>query len=100
MMEERNCEPEQFEDRIIFISMYNDIEWDKKGNKPTCIANSESVSQYATRFPKDWLFLGPGCEEKKYGRHTCKPEGQWKPEEMMGPFQWRAGTLYFGHQVR
>ena len=77
MMEERKCEPEQFKDRITFKSMCNDIEWDKKGNKATCIANSESVSQYATRFPEGcWSFLGPGFQEERYGTHTFKPEGQ------------------------
>ena len=26
------CEPQHFEDRIIFMSMYNDITWGEKGN--------------------------------------------------------------------
>ena len=78
MMEERNYEPEQFKYRITFKSMCNDIEWDKKGNKATFTANAESVSQYATIFPEGcWSFLGPGCQQKRYGTHTFKPEGEW-----------------------
>ena len=41
---EIQCEPEQFKDRIIFMSMYNDIVWEKKGNQELCIANSRTVS--------------------------------------------------------
>ena len=31
-MTEVQCEPEQFKDRIIFMSMYNDIVWGERGN--------------------------------------------------------------------
>ena len=47
---ERNIEPENFGDRIIFISMFNDIEWTRKGNEENCISNSEKVKMYAKRF--------------------------------------------------
>ena len=40
MMAELKCEPEQFETRIIFLSMFNDIDWTKLGNKENCIANA------------------------------------------------------------
>ena len=30
LMTELQCEPEQLNDRIIFMSMYNDIVWEKK----------------------------------------------------------------------
>ena len=33
MMAELECEPEQFRGRIIFMSMYGDIEWEKKETK-------------------------------------------------------------------
>ena len=32
-LEKRNIEPENFGDRIIFMSMFNDIEWTRKGNE-------------------------------------------------------------------
>ena len=40
-LEERNIEPEHFGDRIIFISMLNDIGRTEKGNEESCISNSE-----------------------------------------------------------
>ena len=36
--------PELMEDRIIFMSMFNDIEWTKKGNTETCFAQCQSGS--------------------------------------------------------
>ena len=40
MMTESKCEPENFTGKIIFMSMYNDIDWTKRGNKENCIANA------------------------------------------------------------
>ena len=40
LMTDLQCEPEHFKGRIIFMSMYNDIEWDAKGNKEQCVRNS------------------------------------------------------------
>ena len=78
MMTEIKCEPEQFPDRIISMSMYNDIVWGEKGNKEMCVANSLNVTEYARRFaPGHWSFLGPKSEKKRYGTHTCKPNGEW-----------------------
>ena len=33
MMTKSKCEPEQFKGKIIFMPMYNDIDWTKRGNK-------------------------------------------------------------------
>ena len=62
MMTENRTQPEQFEDRIICMSMYND-----------------------KRFPKGhWSLLGPGNEEQWYGTHTHKPNCSWNGSaEMM-----------------
>ena len=60
MMNEMQCEPEQFPGRIIFMSMYNHIVWGEKGNKEMCIA-----------------FLGSGSEKKWYGTYTYKSNGEW-----------------------
>ena len=35
-MEERQCEPQHFEGKIIFMSMFNDILWGEKGNAEKC----------------------------------------------------------------
>ena len=45
------CEPEHFNDRIIFMSMKNDIAWRENGNTKTCVQNSIEVAKYARRFP-------------------------------------------------
>ena len=43
-----------------------------------CIANSVKMQEYARKFPRGrWSFLGPACEEKWYGTHTQKPDGEW-----------------------
>ena len=63
-LQERNIEPEQFGDRIIFMSVFNDIDWTTKGNGEKCISNSEKAHAHAERFSQGhWTFLGPGSEE-------------------------------------
>ena len=87
--ENLQCEPEQFNDRIIFMSMYNDIACQEKGNKERCEYISQTVANYARKFPRDrWSFLGPGSEEKWYGTYTDKPDGSWDrtAENMMANF--------------
>ena len=44
-------ESEQFQGRIIFMSMFNDIIWGNKDNETECIVNSTLVSLFAKRFP-------------------------------------------------
>ena len=44
-LQERNIEPERFTDRIIFMSMFNDIDWTRKGNEGICFSNSEKVKE-------------------------------------------------------
>ena len=36
LVRDLQCEPEHFKDRIIFMSMYNDIAWGEKGHKEQC----------------------------------------------------------------
>ena len=42
--------PETFTGRILFMSMFNDISCDRKGNKEECLANAETVKVLARRF--------------------------------------------------
>ena len=49
-LQERNIEPEQFGDRIIFMSTFNDINWTRKRNEEICLSNSQKVKMYAKRF--------------------------------------------------
>ena len=76
-MLELQCEPEHFEGRIIFMSMYNDIIWREQGRTEKCDTNSVAVANYARRFPLGrWSFLGPGSEKKCYGTYSDKPDGK------------------------
>ena len=43
-------EPETFTGRILFISMFNDISCDGKGNKKECLATAKVVSKFAKKF--------------------------------------------------
>ena len=71
-LETKNIKPEYFKDRIIFMSMFNDIVWKK--NDDNCISNAEEVKTYGMKFPPGhWTFLGPGSEEKWYGDSTSDP---------------------------
>ena len=68
MMGELQCDPADFKDRIIFMPMFNDIEWEARGNEELCGNNSRSVAEYARKFLRGhWSFLGPGSETKWYG---------------------------------
>ena len=43
MMGELQCEPENFTGRIIFMSMFNDVVWDAKGNDELCLNNPKTI---------------------------------------------------------
>ena len=76
MMGKLQCEPENCTGRIIFMSMFNDIVWDAKGNDEQCVNNSKTIKEYAERFPRGhWSFLGLGSEKKWYGTYDGQPDG-------------------------
>ena len=82
-------EPEQFQGRIIFMSMFNDIMWGYKDNETECIANCTLVSVFAKRFPAGrWSFFGAGSETKWYSTNKERPGGKWDrvAERMMIKF--------------
>ena len=57
--------PESFTGRILFMSMFNDISCDRKGNKDECLRNANIVKTFAGRFGiGQWSFIGPGSEKK------------------------------------
>ena len=71
-------EPEQFQGRIIFMSMFNDISWGSEDNEQECDANANLVFIHARRFPVGrWSFLGPGSQKKWYSTHGSRPQGEW-----------------------
>ena len=78
IMTQLQCEPEQFKGRTIFMSMYNDIDWGKRGNRENCIANAHRVAEYARRFTRrHWSFLEHVSEKKCYSIHVSKLDGDW-----------------------
>ena len=69
--------PETFTGRILFMSMFNDISCDRKGNKDECLANAGVVKVLARRFGVgQWSFIGPGSEKKWYFAENS-PQGAW-----------------------
>ena len=59
----RRIYPEQFEGRIIFMSVFNDI--DRTGNSDVCTPDARKVSDDANEFQRrHWSFFDPGDEEK------------------------------------
>ena len=69
-LERKNIQPEEFKDRIIFMSIFNDIEW--KTNDENWISN---VKNYAMKFSQEhWTYLGPGSEEKWYKKEKGIPQ--------------------------
>ena len=70
--------PETFTGRILFMSMFNDISCDGKGNEEECVANSKVVSILAKKFGiGQWSFIGPGSEKKWYSMEENSRQGIW-----------------------
>ena len=70
--------PEIFTGRILFMSMFNDISCDGKGNEEECLANAEVVSILAKKFGiGQWSFIGTGSEKKWYSMEENSPQGIW-----------------------
>ena len=81
--------PETFTGRILFMSMFNDISCDRKGNKDECLANAGVVKVLARRCGVgQWSFIGPGSEKKWYSGEENSPQGAWDniAEEMLLEF--------------
>ena len=49
-LEGEHIEPEEFSDRIIFKSMFNDMDLDKEGNEASCTLTSTKIQEYALGF--------------------------------------------------
>ena len=70
------CEPEHFDDRIIFMSMYNDIFFgeNEQTQKIVDTIHRQLQIRLATSL-ESWSFLEFGSEEKWYGTYTAKLDG-------------------------
>ena len=49
----RRINPEQFEGRILFMSMFYDIDWTQNGNSFCCISNSKNEQITQNDFSED-----------------------------------------------
>ena len=68
--------PETFTGRILFMSMFNDISCDRKGNKEECLENARVVKVLARKFGiGQWSFIGPGSEKKWSSQEENSPQG-------------------------
>ena len=87
MLDDTNkVHPLHFKGRSIFMSMYNDIDWNQKRNDvDTCSQSSSRAAAHAKQFPTGcWTFLGPGDEGKWYGALSHRLEGKvYKAAEVM-----------------
>ena len=70
--------PETFTGGILFMSMFNDISCDRKGNKEECLANARVVKVLAKKFGiGQWSFISSGSEKKWYSGEENSPQGAW-----------------------
>ena len=86
----KHITPENFSDRIIFMSMFNDIILGKKDNEDSCALTLKKIKQYASKFNDGhWAFLGPGEESKCVQGKTTNCGGKWdlRASEMVEDFE-------------
>ena len=72
MMTEIKCEPEQFQGRIIFMSVLQEKKETEKPVLRTLLLLQIMLEKFAHG---QWSLLG--SEKKWYGTHVYKPNGQW-----------------------
>ena len=87
-MNEQQCDAEHFKGRIIFMSIFNDIIWDAKGNDESCVNNSKKNSRVCRKISSRSLDWDLDQKKKWYGTYSDKPDGVWDEiaEKMMIEF--------------
>ena len=89
-LQDQNIEPQAFGDRSIFMSMFNDIEWTRRGNADQCISNSEQTKNNAKRFSQGhWTFLGPGSELKLKRTQSDPPTSRNQDHQCFGSWNFK-----------
>ena len=74
----KDIKPEELKDRIIFMTMFNDIDWSNRKNDENCISNAQRVKDYAMTFLQGhWTFPCRGSEERWYGKSCYALKGEW-----------------------
>ena len=70
-------DPEQFRNRILFVSMFKDIDIYKSGNEGTRTPTRKDIRQHVSRSVKwYWAFIGRGSEEKWFEGQNYKPNAE------------------------
>ena len=65
ILHKNSSRPQKISDRIISMSMFNDIELERKDYEDSCARTSRKIKEYASNFDDGhWAFLGPGEESK------------------------------------
>ena len=60
------------------MSMFNDIELERKDIEDSCALTSRKIKEYASKFNDGpWAFLGPGEESKWYQGYAAECGGKW-----------------------
>ena len=85
----KNIRLEKFSDRIIFMSMFNDIELERKVNEYSALT-PRNIKEYASNFNDGhWAFLGPWEESKWYEGYAAEYGGKWdlRASQLVGIFE-------------
>ena len=69
--------PESFDERIMFMSMFNDVEWTKNGSTETYSHNAQEVAVFARQFkPGHWCFLGHPSGNSWWNGNSNESQGK------------------------
>ena len=82
-------DPESLDEWITFMSMFNDIEWTKKGNTETCLHNAKEAAAFATQLiqARTPLVL-PGARVSKKIRGGTEMPTNHKENEIVSHCRW------------
>ena len=72
MMAELKCEPEQFQGRIIFMSMFNDL---TRRSPDNCVANSVNVSRHKPSGEWNGVYIS---SHQSFGKRRIEKQRWWK----------------------
>ena len=72
------------------MTMFNDIDLERKDNEDSCALTSREIKEYASHFNDGhWAFLGPGEESKWYPGYATCYGGKWdlRASQMVKDFE-------------
>ena len=87
-VERKDIQPEEFKDRIIFMSMFNDIDWKK--NDENCISITEKVKNCTSKFSQgQWTFFGFWVGREVVWKFFLRSK---KETGILQPTKWYSGS--------